>query len=76
LSIGIILGLALWFPIEGLARATSFLVLVVFALVNAALITIKRSGPALTGVLNNPMWVPVTGFVSSSALVMFQLFAG
>jgi amino acid transporter len=76
LSIGIILGLALWFPIEELARATSFLVLIVFALVNAALITIKRSEPAPAGVLNNPMWVPVAGFVSSSALVLFQLFAG
>jgi amino acid transporter len=76
LAVVIILGLALWFPIEGLARATSFLVLVVFALVNAALIAIKRSGPAPTGVLDNPMWVPVAGFVSSSALVIFQLFAG
>jgi APA family basic amino acid/polyamine antiporter len=75
LSMGIILGLALWFPIEELAAATSFLVLIVFALVNAALITIKRSGPAPTGVLDNPMWVPVVGFVSSSGLVLFQLFA-
>jgi hypothetical protein len=50
-------------------------VLIVFALVNAALITIKRSGPAPTGVLDNPMWVPVVGFVSSSGLVLFQLFA-
>ncbi len=76
LVIVIILGLALWFPLETLARATSYLILIVFALVNAALISIKRKQGPAEGVLNIPMWVPVAGFISSISLVLFQLFVG
>jgi len=73
LVVMITLGLALWFPLEALAKGTSYLVLIVFALVNAALILIKRSRPAPQGVLNNPLWVPVTGFITCASLVVFQL---
>jgi len=76
LVITIVLGLALWFPLEVLAKATSFLVLIVFALVNAALVFIKRTQPTPDGVLNNPMWVPVSGFLTSTTLILFQLFIG
>ena len=76
LVIFIILSLALWFPLEQLAKGSSYLILVVFTLVNAALIAIKhRQGPA-EGVLNIPMWVPVAGFISSIGLILFQSFAG
>lgn len=73
LVVMITLGLALWFPLETLAKGTSYLVLIVFALVNAALVLIKRSRPAPAGVLNNPLWVPVTGFITCVCLVVFQL---
>ena len=76
LVIVIILSLALWFPLETLARSTSYLILIVFALVNAALISIKRKQAPAEGVLNIPMWVPVAGFISSISLVLFQLFVG
>jgi len=76
LVIIIILGLAMWFPLETLAKSTSYLVLVVFALANAALVLIKRALPAPEGILNNPMWVPVTGFITCIGLLMFQLFTG
>jgi len=76
LVITIVLGLALWFPLEVLAKAASFLVLIVFALVNAALVFIKRTQPTPDGVLNNPMWVPVSGFLTSTTLILFQLFIG
>lgn len=76
LVIVIILILALWFPLETLARSTSYLILIVFALVNAALISIKRNQPPVEGVLNIPIWVPVAGFISSISLVLFQLFIG
>jgi amino acid transporter len=76
LVIVIILSLALWFPLETLARSTSYLILIVFALVNAALISIKRNQPPVEGVLNIPIWVPVAGFISSISLVLFQLFIG
>ena len=73
LVVMITLGLALWFPLETLAKGTSYLVLIVFALVNAALVMIKRTRPAPEGVLNNPLWVPVTGFITCAGLVGFQL---
>jgi amino acid transporter len=69
----IILNLALWFPLETLAKVTSYLILIVFALVNASLISIKRSKPAAEGIINVPIWVPVAGFLSSVSLVLFQL---
>jgi amino acid transporter len=73
LVVMITLGLALWFPLEALAKGTSYLVLIVFALVNAALVMIKRTRSAPEGVLNNPLWVPVTGFITCAGLVVFQL---
>jgi amino acid transporter len=76
LVIVIILGLALWFPLETLARSTSFLVLTVFALANASLVLIKRSRPQAEGILSNPLWVPVTGFISCISLLLFQLVSG
>ena len=73
LVIVIILNLALWFPLETLAKATSYLILIVFALVNASLISIKRKMPPAEGVINVPIWVPVAGFFSSLSLALFQL---
>jgi len=76
LVIFIILILALWLPLESLARGTSYLVLIVFALVNAALISIKRKRAAVEGVINVPMWIPVMGFICSTSLILFQLVIG
>lgn len=70
---GTILILALWLPLEALARAASFVILVVFALINLALVRIKRRHPHPSGVRTYPLWVPVTGFLSSSAFVGYQL---
>jgi amino acid transporter len=73
LVIVIILNLALWFPLETLAKGTSYLILIVFALVNASLISIKWSKPPAEGIINVPIWVPVVGFFSSVSLALFQL---
>ena len=70
------LGLALWIPLETLARGTSYLVLVVFALANAALLMIKRTQSTPEGIINNPLWVPALGLFSSLGLVLFQLIRG
>ena len=69
----IILFLALLMPLEKLAAMTSFLMLFIFALVNASLIVIKqREGyEKLPG--RYPMWVPVTGLVTSIGLSASQL---
>lgn len=72
----VVLVLALWFPVETLARGTSFLILVVFTLVNVSLISVKRKSPVVTGVMNIPMWVPVAGFTSCISLILFQISLG
>jgi amino acid transporter len=69
---GLVLALALWVPLVGLAGATSTLVLVVFSLVNAALIRLKRRTPAPAGVRPWPAWVPWAGLLSTSGLLAAQ----
>lgn len=66
--------LALWFPLVGLASATSFLVLVVFGLVNVALIVLKRRQSRVIGVIPCPLWVPVGGAIGSFGLIIAQVF--
>jgi len=69
--VGIILVLALAFPLEGLAEMTSRITLTVFALVNIALIKLKLSGEAPPqGVFTVGLWVPVAGVLASVAFLM------
>ena len=76
LVIGIIMMLALWFPLEHLARGTSYLVLIVFTLVNAALLSVKRNHPTPDGIISVPVWVPLVGLITSISLALFQLSIG
>jgi APA family basic amino acid/polyamine antiporter len=74
LVVAISLALAVAFPIEGLAEMTSRLTLVVFAVVNAALIAIKRRGiSAPPEVYVAPFWVPAAGLISSVGLLLAEL---
>jgi amino acid transporter len=74
LAAGVILALALFFPVERLAETTSVIVLIVFALVNLALVLIKRRGtPAPAGVRTYPIWIPVAGFAASAGFLALQL---
>ncbi len=74
LVVGIILLLACFLPIAELARTTSIIVLMVFALVNLALLRLKWSGPAPSGdVFHVPIWVPRLGFATSSLLLLAGL---
>jgi amino acid transporter len=66
--------LALWFPLVTLATAASFLVLVLFALMNWSLLRIKRRDPHPGGVRTVPMWVPVAGLLTTATFVLFQLY--
>jgi APA family basic amino acid/polyamine antiporter len=64
---------ALWFPIEALAKATSFFLLIVFALVNLSLWRLKRRRVSGGGdTFHVPRWVPVTGFFASIVFVVLQ----
>jgi APA family basic amino acid/polyamine antiporter len=67
-----VLALALWLPLVTLAKATSYTILVVFALINAALLRIKRRGPGPPGVRTYPMWIPAAGCGLSVAMLAFQ----
>jgi amino acid transporter len=67
---GIVLVLALLLPLVSLAKATSAMVLVVFTLVNIALIRIKQLGPPPAGVTAVPLWVPVLGALASVGILI------
>ncbi len=67
--------MAATFPLESLARATAFTTLLIFALVNAALLRVRRRLEAETGggaVIRLPLVVPVSGFAFSIALAGVQ----
>lgn len=68
--------MALWLPIETLARIASLLLLVVFMLVNLSLWRIKRQAGQPGNIFEIPAWVPVAGFFSSSTFFAYQILAG
>lgn len=74
MTLGVLL-LALWLPLVTLAKATSFILLAVFTLVNLALIRIQRHAPAPADVLRVPRWVPVVALALTLAILVFQALA-
>jgi len=68
-----VLALAIWLPLVTLAKATSFIVLIVFALINLSLVRIKRRDPRPAGLWIYPLWVPVAGFLFSGGFLLLQL---
>ncbi len=73
---GTVLVLALWLPLVTLARSTSFLVLIVFTLMNLSLLRIKLRDPHPEGIRVVPRWIPAGGIIASLGLLLFQLYAG
>ncbi len=70
LAMGVILALALIFPIERLAQFTAQGTLAIFVILNAALIQIKRR--ELTpprDIFLTPMWTPYAGLVANIVLL-------
>ena len=68
-----VLVMALFFPVEVLARFTSLLLLIVFASINLALLRIRRlPAPDYDGI-RVPAWIPLLGFLSSSGFLIYQL---
>ena len=69
----LVLIMALWLPLETLAKATSYFLLMVFSLINLSLWRIKRRAPHPAGVFCVPRWVPVSGFFASTVFLGIQL---
>ena len=66
-----VLTLAMLLPIVPLAQLTSLATLIVFSLVNLSLWQLRRRGakPVPNQI---PLWVPLTGFIVSTAFAIFQ----
>jgi APA family basic amino acid/polyamine antiporter len=69
----VVLVLALWFPIESLAKATSYFLLLVFCLVNLSLWRLKRMTEQPAGFFCVPRWVPAAGLIASCTFVIVQV---
>ena len=65
----LIMVLAMTIPLVSLASVTSLVVLLIFALVNAALISVKLKGPPGADAVQVPMLVPILGLLTTIALV-------
>ncbi|MGB3809677.1 MAG: amino acid permease [Parvibaculum sp.] len=74
IAVSIILALALFFPLESLARTTTFSALSIFTLVNMSLIRIKLRDADETPHFKVSLWVPVMGAALSIATLLFQLY--
>lgn len=73
----IILVLALCFPLESLATATSYTVLTVFGIVNLGLLKIKiteKKSKIPVDYLSMPKLIPLLGTVFSFAIIIFKIF--
>jgi amino acid transporter len=68
-----VLLLALWGTTEDLAKATSFALLLVFALANLSLWRLKRTQPQPAGIIRVPGWIPLLGCCASLAVILIQL---
>jgi len=68
--------LAALFPVLTLAQSTSFLIFIIFTLVNISLIRIKRKDPHPQGIRTYPMFVPITAISLNLIFLAVQIFSG
>ena len=76
LVVVIISALGILLPFIALAAFTSFVVLLVFALSNAALIAIKRKTPEAPDAVRVPRWVPFVGLTTALLLAAGSFLVG
>ena len=69
----LVLALALTTALATLAAISAFILLIIFAVVNLALIALKRRGPPPEGAFAAPGWTPWAGFVCSVAMCLGEL---
>ncbi|MDX1684424.1 MAG: amino acid permease [Saprospiraceae bacterium] len=68
--ITMILLLTLWLPIVTLANTTSYVILIVFILVNASLIAMNKRGSAQKAPIRIPEWIPWAGLILSFCFLL------
>ncbi len=71
--VALIFGFALWLPLVALAKTTSFIILVIFTLVNVALWQLQRSGQ-MGEPQGLPSW-PKMGALLCIGLLVFQVYS-
>lgn len=71
--VGLMIIACIALPLVSLARLTSLIVLVIFALVNIALVVIKKRHPNHKGLITVPKIIPYLGFISCIAIILFEL---
>ena len=75
LIMGMVLTLALFFPLTTLAKITSGIILVIFSAVNLALWRVKRRDPDLEGEGPRlPIWWPLLGVIGCVSVLAFQIW--
>jgi amino acid transporter len=62
-------------PIVSLAKVTSLLLLGIFILVNASLISVKRKQKIHKGYITVPIAIPILGVICSSGLILYQILS-
>jgi len=71
-----IMFLAIAVPLVTLAKITSFIVLLIFTLVNAAALWLKLSGRSAKDTVSYPIWLSVAGMLACLFLLTFGLMFG
>ncbi len=71
----IILTLAIAFPIVRLAQATSAIIMVVFALVNASAFWVQWRDDRRRNLLSYRLFLPIIGVVATVGLIVLQLYS-
>ena len=69
-----VFGLAANFPVERLARATSWMTLVLFAFINWALVRVQKRQDAPAAAVAIPRWVPILGAWLCAGMVLREVF--
>ena len=71
----IVLALAIFFPLQALAESTSFIILIIFAIVNLSLWFIKgRANKETKQKISFPRWFSLLGFITSLVALVFQVW--
>ena len=67
--------LSLFFPIVPLAEATSFVIILIFMVVNLSLIFLKKQIPNPKGVRTFPVFIPYVGLLLCGWFLVYRIYA-